>query len=92
MPHNQDEQALTLLTEDKWPSHFKWSEVIHGTHTRHQYSIEEHGLIAGGTEVVEGQEPRLQIHMCSPKMSKTAAVRPSQLESDSIYRYYQGDA
>ena len=40
LPHIQDEQVLTLLTEDNWPSHFKWSEVIHGTHTRHQYSIE----------------------------------------------------
>ena len=75
LPHIQDEQALTPLTEDNWPSHFRWSEVIHGTYTRHQYSSERYGLIAGGTEVVVGQEPRLHIHMCSPKMGETGSVR-----------------
>ena len=52
MPHIQDEEALTPLTEDNWPrNQFKMHEVIHGTDIRHQYAIEQHGLIAGGMQV-----------------------------------------
>ena len=85
MPHILDEQTFTSV--ENWPSHFRYDQVIHGTYSRFQYSIEEHGLIAGGVETPPGHEPRLHIHMCSPRMGKTGSVRSGHRHNADLILY-----